>query len=85
MNHQGLQQQWVKKSVAPDYLWIIFILDSLKMQFLHKQSVVTQWAKEPRQASLLRVELFKSAGNKQVEVIEGWAQHVFLYADYHSL
>lgn len=28
---------------------------------------------------------FKSAGDKQVEVIEGWAQHVFLYADYHSL
>lgn len=35
--------------------FLVFILDGVKMQVLHKQTVVTEWAKEPHQASLLHV------------------------------
>lgn len=33
--------------------FLVFILDNVKIQVLHKQSVVVEWAKEPHQASLL--------------------------------
>lgn len=64
----------------------VFILDNLKMIFFTSSQLLHSELR-----SLIRLPFcicnscFKSAGDKQVEVIEGWAQHVLLYADYNSL